>query len=86
MRTAAAPCLTAAHRQQITYVTDRPGHDRRYAIDAGKMRAELGWVPQHDFRSGIEATIQWYLEHLGWCDRVRSGEYRSYYEQQYGRN
>ena len=76
----------AAYREQIKYVTDRPGHDRRYAIDAGKMRAKLGWVPQHDFRSGIEATIQWYLEHLGWCDRVRSGEYRSYYEQQYGRN
>lgn len=72
--------------EQITYVTDRPGHDRRYAIDAGKMREELGWTPQHDFPSGIEATIQWYLENRGWCDRVRSGEYRNYYEQQYGKS
>ena len=74
------------YRDQVTYVTDRPGHDRRYAIDAGKMREELGWTPQHDFPSGIEATIQWYLENRDWCDRVRSGEYRNYYEQQYGNN
>jgi dTDP-glucose 4,6-dehydratase len=68
----------------ITYVTDRPGHDRRYAIDAGRMQSELDWSPQHDFQSGIENTIQWYLAHRDWCDRVRSGEYRDYYLQQYG--
>ena len=68
----------------ITYVTDRPGHDRRYAIDAGRMQSELDWSPQHDFQSGIENTIQWYLAHRDWCDRVRSGEYRNYYLQQYG--
>ena len=68
----------------ITYVTDRPGHDRRYAIDAGRMQSELDWSPQHDFQSGIEDTIQWYLAHRDWCDRVRSGEYRDYYLQQYG--
>jgi dTDP-glucose 4,6-dehydratase len=71
-------------KAQITYVTDRPGHDRRYAIDAGRMQSELGWSPQHDFQSGIEHTIQWYLGHRDWCDRVRSGEYRDYYLQQYG--
>jgi dTDP-glucose 4,6-dehydratase len=72
------------YREQITYVKDRPGHDRRYAIDASRMQSELGWSPQHDFQSGIENTIQWYLEHQGWCNRVRSGEYQDYYEQQYG--
>ncbi|MDX2456699.1 MAG: dTDP-glucose 4,6-dehydratase [Gammaproteobacteria bacterium] len=73
-----------SYKAQITYVTDRPGHDRRYAIDAGRMQSVLGWSPQHDFRSGIERTIQWYLNHRDWCDRVRSGEYRDYYLRQYG--
>jgi dTDP-glucose 4,6-dehydratase len=73
-----------SYKAQITYVTDRPGHDRRYAIDAGRMQSELGWSPQHDFQSGIEHTIRWYLGHRDWCDRVRSGEYRDYYLQQYG--
>jgi dTDP-glucose 4,6-dehydratase len=73
-----------SYKAQITYVTDRPGHDRRYAIDAGRMQAELGWSPKHDFQSGIENTIQWYLANRDWCDRVRSGEYREYYVQQYG--
>jgi dTDP-glucose 4,6-dehydratase len=73
-----------SYKAQITYVTDRPGHDRRYAIDAGRMQSELGWSPQHDFPSGIERTIQWYLNHRDWCDRVRSGEYRDYYVRQYG--
>jgi len=74
----------ASYKKQITFVTDRPGHDRRCAINADKMRSALGWAPQHDFRSGIEATIRWYLENRDWCDRVRSGEYRSYYQRQYG--
>ena len=75
----------APYREQITYVTDRPGHDRRYAIDAGKMQRELGWSPRHDFASGIERTIRWYLDNRDWCDRVRSGEYQNYYREQYGR-
>ena len=75
----------ASYRDQITFVTDRPGHDRRYAIDAGKMQQELGWTPRHDFASGIERTIQWYLDNRDWCDRVRSGEYQNYYREQYGR-
>ncbi len=73
-----------SYSDQVSYVKDRPGHDRRYAIDAGRMSTELGWSPQHDFSAGIEATIQWYLANLPWCDRVRSGTYQDYYEQQYG--
>ena len=74
----------ADYRDLITLVKDRPGHDRRYAIDAAKIRHELGWEPQHDFRSGIEQTLRWYLDHREWCSRVRSGDYRHYYERQYG--
>ncbi len=76
----------APYREQISFVKDRPGHDRRYAIDSGRMRDELGWTPAHDFASGIERTIQWYLENRDWCERVRSGEYRKYYRQQYGQS
>ena len=60
----------------ITYVKDRPGHDRRYAIDASKIAAELGWKPQQDFESGLELTVRWYLENHAWVSRVRSGSYR----------
>jgi dTDP-glucose 4,6-dehydratase len=74
----------APYSEQISFVRDRPGHDQRYAIDASKMREELDWTPQHDFAAGIEITIQWYLENRSWCDRVRSGEYRHYYQHQYG--
>ncbi len=74
----------APYRELITYVKDRPGHDRRYAIDSRKIQQELGWEPQHDFASGIERTIQWYLENLDWCSRVRSGEYQDFYQRQYG--
>ena len=77
------PAATS-YKDQISFVTDRPGHDRRYAIDASRMQSELGWLPRHDFQSGIERTIQWYLDHRDWCDRVRSGEYRDYYARQYG--
>jgi len=58
------------------FVPDRPGHDRRYAIDAGKIRSELGWRPAHDLESGREATVRWYLEHRDWCRSVQSGSYQ----------
>jgi len=74
----------APYRELIRFVNDRPGHDRRYAIDATRMWDRFGWAPAHDFAAGIEATLNWYLEHRDWCERVRSGEYRSYYERQYG--
>ena len=60
----------------ITFVTDRPGHDRRYAIDAGKIKQELGWSPREDFDSGLERTVRWYLDNQTWCQRVTSGAYR----------
>ncbi|MFN8706465.1 MAG: dTDP-glucose 4,6-dehydratase [Planctomyces sp.] len=60
----------------IQYVRDRPGHDRRYAIDASKIRDELGWVPTQDFRSGLDKTVRWYLENPVWVERVQSGKYR----------
>lgn len=61
---------------QITFVTDRPGHDRRYAIDASKLKNELGWEPKHSFEQGIAATVDWYLSHQDWVDRVLDGSYR----------
>ena len=65
-----------ARRSQIRFVADRPGHDRRYAIDASKIRTQLGWAPQESFESGIERTIDWYLAHQDWCGRIRDGSYR----------
>ncbi len=67
----------------IEHVEDRPGHDRRYAIDASRIRAELGWEPRTDFDTGIAETVHWYLENAKWLDGVTSGEYRSYYETWY---
>lgn len=69
----------------ITFVKDRPGHDRRYAIDASKIRQELGWEPAHRFEQALPKTIEWYQSHEGWWRHVKSGEYRDYYEQQYGK-
>ena len=68
----------------IRYVEDRPGHDLRYAIDCSKAERELGWQPQIDFETGLNETIVWYQEHGGWVERIKSGEYTKYYEQQYG--
>lgn len=68
----------------IKFVMDRPGHDRRYAIDATKMEHELGWKPRHTFKAGIRSTVAWYLENKTWWERILSGEYARYYGQQYG--
>ncbi|RJP73424.1 MAG: dTDP-glucose 4,6-dehydratase [Candidatus Zixiibacteriota bacterium] len=68
----------------ITFVKDRPGHDRRYAIDASRIRRELGWRPTYDFASGLRQTVQWYIENETWWRRVKSGEYQKYYQTQYG--
>ncbi|ABG06029.1 dTDP-glucose 4,6-dehydratase [Rubrobacter xylanophilus DSM 9941] len=65
----------APHGSLITFVEDRPGHDRRYAIDAGKIGRELGWRPEETFESGMEKTVRWYLENRGWCERVMAGKY-----------
>jgi dTDP-glucose 4,6-dehydratase len=67
----------------IKYVTDRPGHDKRYAIDASKIRRELGWTPAHTFEKGLAETVQWYLDHRPWWERVMSGAYKSYFDTQY---
>ena len=67
----------------ITYVRDRPGHDRRYAIDPTKIRTELGWFPETDFDTGMEKTVQWYLANRPWWEHIRSGAYADYYERMY---
>lgn len=72
-----------SYRDQITYVADRPGHDRRYAIDASKMSSELAWQPQETFESGIRKTVQWYLDNQQWVNNVKSGAYQSWIEQHY---
>jgi dTDP-glucose 4,6-dehydratase len=67
----------------ITYVTDRPGHDRRYAIDASKIKQELGWEPSVTFEQGLSLTLDWYLNNQDWLDSVTSGAYQQYYDKQY---
>jgi len=73
-----------SYREQITHVPDRPGHDRRYAIDARKIERELGWRPAETFETGIRKTVQWYLDHPDWVRRVQSGAYREWVARQYG--
>ncbi|MCX8043770.1 MAG: dTDP-glucose 4,6-dehydratase [Desulfobacterota bacterium] len=68
----------------IRYVTDRPGHDRRYAIDSSKLQRELGWAPRYDFATGIDRTIRWYLENTAWWQRIKTGEYLDFYNRWYG--
>lgn len=72
------------YADQITYIKDRPGHDRRYAIDARKIESELGWKPLETFETGIQKTVQWYLDHPQWVANVTSGEYRNWVDKQYG--
>src|SRR5690606_5129271 len=73
-----------SYARQIAFVPDRPGHDRRYAVDAGKLERELGWRPAETFESGIRKTVQWYLAHPEWVQGVASGAYRDWIERQYG--
>ena len=68
----------------ITYVTDRKGHDLRYAIDPAKIHAELGWLPETKFEDGIKKTIRWYLDNKDWWQPIVDGEYQEYYEKMYG--
>lgn len=68
----------------LRFVKDRPGHDRRYALDTAKIARELGWYPQRSFEEGIRHTVAWYRHHAGWWEKIKSGEYRSYYQKMYG--
>jgi len=76
--------LTGKPESLITYVKDRPGHDRRYALTSEKLMRETSWQPVMNFETGLSRTIEWYRQNTEWLDRVRSGEYRSYYEKNYG--
>ena len=77
--------LTGQDESLIEYVTDRPGHDRRYSLSSEKLRGELGWEPRMGFDEGLAQTVDWYRDHEWWWGPIRSGEYREYYERQYGR-
>jgi len=68
----------------IRFVKDRPGHDRRYAMDFSKLKKELGWEPKVTFEEGIQKTVTWYVEHQDWWQRIKTGEYMEYYERMYG--
>jgi dTDP-glucose 4,6-dehydratase len=78
--------LTGRDEGLIEHVTDRPGHDRRYSLASDKLRAELGWEPRVRFAEGLERTVAWYRDNEDWWAPIRSGEYREYYERQYGRS
>ena len=78
-----AHCPFPTYRSLITYVADRPGHDRRYAIDASKIEHELGWKPAETFETGIRKTVQWYLDNQSWVSNVQSGVYRTWVEKNY---
>jgi dTDP-glucose 4,6-dehydratase len=71
------------HNGLITFVTDRPGHDRRYAMNTSKIESELGWGPRETFDSGIRKTVQWYLDHQSWIENVTTGRYREWIATQY---
>jgi len=72
------------HAQLIQYVQDRPGHDRRYAIDARKLETELGWRAQESFETGLRKTVEWYLANAAWVENVTSGAYREWMQRNYG--
>jgi dTDP-glucose 4,6-dehydratase len=78
------PEANKSRRELITFIKDRPGHDRRYAIDFTKLRQELGWAPKESLETGIRKTIQWYIDNREWVNRVRSGEYQSWIAEHYG--
>jgi dTDP-glucose 4,6-dehydratase len=73
----------APHNRLITYVKDRPGHDRRYAIDCRKVQRELGWTPKESFATGLRKTVEWYLANSRWVEKVVSGEYREWIKGNY---
>jgi len=77
------PRASGSYREQVSFIKDRPGHDRRYAIDASKMMQELGWKPAETFETGIRKTVQWYLDNPDWITHVQSGAYRDWVEAQY---
>jgi dTDP-glucose 4,6-dehydratase len=76
--------LTGRPEELIQHVTDRPGHDRRYALSSQKLMSETGWRPETEFETGLRRTIEWYRANAAWVAHVRSGEYRAYYERNYG--
>lgn len=80
-----APSAEGPYADLVTFVADRPGHDFRYAINSGKIEAELGWKPRHDFASGLRQTVRWYLENGAWVENVRSGAYRQWIAANYDR-
>jgi dTDP-glucose 4,6-dehydratase len=77
------PKSDGSYRDQIRFVKDRPGHDKRYAIDARKLERELGWKPAETFETGLRKTVEWYLSNDAWTDQVLSGEYKNWVELQY---
>jgi dTDP-glucose 4,6-dehydratase len=79
------PKASGSYAAQISFVKDRPGQDRRYAIDGSKLRAELGWAPAQTFESGLASTVRWYLDHSEWVEAVTSGAYRTWVETNYAR-
>lgn len=81
----AAPAASGAHADAVTFVTDRPGHDHRYAIDPSKIEGELGWKPKHTLETGLKDTVAWYLANMGWVRRVRTGSYREWLTTNYGK-
>ena len=78
------PKNSGNYADQIKFVNDRPGHDRRYAIDSSKILSELGWKPSHSFDIAIEKTINWYINNIDWTAKVISGEYKNWIQSQYG--
>ena len=78
-----APQNSGKHSDSIRFVTDRPGHDQRYAVDTTKIRRELGWTPAHRFSAGLEETIRWYLANMAWVENIRTGEYQRWIDRNY---